>query len=57
MFNIFNGTNEEHIIALPDSKKWGIYINGLVAGTSTIAEISDSVTVSPISAMSLIKME
>ena len=55
MFIIFNANNAETTVTLPTGA-WDVYINGEQAGTEVIETItSKTVTVSPISAMVLVK--
>ncbi len=55
MFIIFNANNAETTVSLPTGA-WDVYINGEQAGTEVIETItSKNVTVSPISAMVLVR--
>ena len=55
LFVIFNANNAETTVTLP-SGTWDVYINGEKAGTEAIETVTGSeVTVSPISAMVLVK--
>ncbi len=55
MFIIFNANNAETTVTLPTGA-WDVYINGEKAGTEVIETItSKTVTVSPISAMVLVR--
>lgn len=57
MFVIFNPNNEETELTLPDGA-WDVCINGETAGTEALETITTGkVTVSPISAMVLVKNE
>lgn len=55
LFVIFNANNAETTVTLPEGT-WDVYINGEKAGTEAIETVTGSeVTVSPISAMVLVK--
>lgn len=55
MFIIFNANNADTTVTLP-AGAWDVYVNGELAGTEVIETITKStVTVSPISAMVLVK--
>lgn len=56
MFFIFNANRKETQIALPEGN-WDVYINGEKAGTQVLETMSGTATVSPISAMILVKSD
>ena len=54
IFVAYNANNEEVVLELPEGK-WNLYVNGEKAGTEIIETVSKTVTVSPISAVVLMK--
>ena len=53
LFVIFNPNEEATTVELP-AGRWGIYVNGEKAGTTSLGDAMGSVTVDPISAMVLV---
>lgn len=56
IFVAYNANKEDVTLTLPEGT-WNVYVNGESAGTERIASVSEKVTVSPISAVVLIKEE
>lgn len=56
IFVAYNANKEDVTLTLPEGK-WNLYVNGETAGTEVISSVNGTVTVSPISAVVLIKEE
>ena len=54
IFVAYNANTEEVVLELPEGK-WNVYVNGEKAGTEIIDTVSETITVSPISAVVLMK--
>ncbi len=56
IFVAYNANKEDITLELPEGK-WNLYVNGETAGTEVLYSVSGAVTISPISAVVLIKEE
>ncbi|MBQ4530673.1 MAG: type I pullulanase [Lachnospiraceae bacterium] len=54
IFVAYNANTEEVVLELPEGK-WNVYVNGEKSGTEIIDTVSETITVSPISAVVLMK--
>lgn len=56
IFVAYNANKKDITLELPEGK-WNLYVNGETAGTEVLSSVSGEVTISPISAVVLIKEE
>ena len=50
----YNAADEERVLTLPEGK-WHVYVQGNTAGTQVLDTVSEKVTISPISAVVMVK--